>query len=259
MVRYEPREGPSQINHRNRARMLVITANNAPGVGEDKIMKEVKGIIDAQHMPPGYESSPFGRTKEMKRMQDAFLTAFGMAFIFMYLILAAQFESWLHPFTILLAFPLTIPFALLALLIFNQSLNLFSILGMFVLFGMVKKNGILQIAHTIHLRATGMPRLDAILQANRDRLRPILMTTVSFVAGMIPLLFSRGIGAAMNNATAGVIIGGQTLSLLLTLLATPVFYSLFDDATVLLKCLAGKFSSPRGGEQTLVPEAPCEP
>jgi HAE1 family hydrophobic/amphiphilic exporter-1 len=258
VVQLRESTGPSRIDRLNRERQVTLLANAAPGYGDGTIAAALQKILDGEHLPAAYAVTPTGQTREMGRVFVAFVGALVLSFIFMYLVLAAQFESWLHPITILLSLPLTLPFAFLSIILFKQAIDIYSVLGILVLFGVVKKNSILQIDHTNQLRASGMERLPAILQANRDRLRPILMTTAAFVAGMIPLVLSRGIGSGFNRATAGVVVGGQVLSLLLTLLATPVAYSLFDDASQKMSRLFRRRSPARAqaeAEQAMQPVA----
>ena len=220
---------PSRIDRLDRQRQASVRAGVAPGFALADRLDALRKTAAAMNLPAAYSTIVAGRGRELERTFVEFLWAFLLSIIFMYMILASQFESTIHPFTILLSLPLSVPFALLSLWLLSDTLNLYSALGILVLFGVVKKNAILQIDHMNNLRTLGMERDAAIIQGNRDRLRPILMTTLALVAGMSPLALGTGPGAEERRSIAIVVIGGQSLSLLLTLIATPVVYSLLDD------------------------------
>jgi HAE1 family hydrophobic/amphiphilic exporter-1 len=220
--------GPTQIDRYGRQRQVSILAN-LQGIGLGDAQERVDERLRMMTFEPGYSYGYLGRSKTMREQNTGFLGAFLLSTIFMYMILAAQFESFIHPVTILLSLPLCIPFGILSLILVGERMHLWSTLGLFMLFGIVKKNSILQVDYTNTLREQGYDRLKAIMQANMTRLRPILMTTLTLIAGMLPMAWSTGPGSGSRRGMAIVVIGGQALCLLITLLLTPVAYSLFDD------------------------------
>ncbi len=220
--------GPSQIGRFNRQFTVRVDAVNAPAKPLADAARESADAINKIGLPPGYSYQFAGTVKVLEQTTADLVKVFLLAAIFMYMVLAAQFESFLHPFIIMLALPLSVPFALLSLYVTGRSLNLWSVLGVLLLLGIVKKNAILQVDYTNRLRAQGVELDEAILQADRARLRPILMTTFSIIAGLIPTAIGRGAGSAQRSAIAVTIIGGQMLCLLLTLLLTPTAYKVLE-------------------------------
>jgi HAE1 family hydrophobic/amphiphilic exporter-1 len=251
LVRIAPGETSSRIDRLDRQRQVSLRASVGPGFALADRLEALRGAVEEMDLPAAYSTAVSGRGRELARTFDEFVWAFALSIAFMYMILAAQFESVTHPFTILLSLPLSMPFALLSLHLTGNSLNLYSALGILVLFGVVKKNSILQIDQMNRLRESGLERTAAIIEGNRNRLRPILMTTLALVAGMLPLAVGTGPGAEERRSVAVVVIGGQLLALLLTLLVTPVAYSLLDDA--------GSLFRGRGEERPAAAPVPAAP
>ncbi len=228
LASFEEQQGPSQIDRLNRQRTVTIMAH-PDEVSLAEAVQFANDSVKEMNLPPGYEVVMGGQGKMLGETAYYFMVALGLSVTFMYLILAAQFESWIYPISILSALPVTIPFGLLSLVLFRTPMDLYAMFGLFMLIGIVKKNGILQVDKTNELRRDGMDREEAILEANHTRLRPILMTTAMLIAAMIPIALGQGPGASARASMAKVIIGGQALSLLISLIATPVAYSFLDD------------------------------
>lgn len=249
LVKITEENSPSRVDRLDRQRQVSLRASVAPGFALADRLEALRNASKELNMPATYNYTIAGKGRELERTFVEFIFAFMLSIIFMYMILASQFESVIHPVTILLSLPLAVPFALLSQWLTGNTLNLYSALGILVLFGVVKKNSILQVDHMNSLRAHGLERYDAIIQGCRDRLRPILMTTLALVAAMLPLALGTGPGSEERRSIAVVVIGGQSLSLLLTLLVTPTAYSIFDDlaATSVIRGPARLFGHARSG------------
>ncbi len=219
---------PGQIERYSQERSITIVSNlyQKPLA---EAYREAYAAVARQQMPLDYGIITTGRGKLLQESIQSFLIALVLSLAFIYIVLAAQFESFIHPVTIMISMFLSIPFGLLTLLLVGKTLNIYSIMGLFLLMGVVKKNAILQVDYTNVLRARGLSRFEAQMQADRARLRPILMTTLAIIAGMLPVALGRGDGSASRASLATVVVGGQALCLLVTLVATPVIYSWFDD------------------------------
>ncbi len=221
-------KSPAQIDRYSQERQVTVIANlHEKPMGE--AMLQGNALVQELNLGPEYATAYLGRGKIMVEAMQNFAIAFVLSLIFIYIVLAAQFESFLHPVTIMVSMFLSLPFGVLSLVLTGNPLSIYSVLGVFLLMGVVKKNAILQVDYTNHLRAQGMSRLEAQITADRVRLRPILMTTLTIIAGMLPIALGRGDGASARASLAVVVVGGQAMCLLITLLVTPVVYSFFDD------------------------------
>ena len=229
--------GPTTLQRSDRQFAVMFISDIAPGHALDEATNDVRKMLTELNMPPTMSFKFQGQSKILDETTANMIMAIALAMIFVYMVLASQFESFLQPIVIMLVLPIAVPFALFTLLATGRTLNLWSALGMLLLLGIVKKNSILQVDYANVLRQRGLPLRDAIVESCRTRLRPILMTTTAIIAGLIPTSLGIGIGGTGRAAIAVTIIGGQALCLFLTLLLVPVAYVQFD---ALEQALVGK-------------------
>ena len=234
-----PSVGASQINRRDLAREIRIDAN-VFGRTAGEVNADAKAVFNALVLPPGYKVTVGGSSKNMAESFGYALTALALAIIFIYMILASQFGSFLQPIAIMSSLPLTLIGVILALLAFGSSLSMFSIIGFILLMGLVTKNAILLVDFINLTREQGQSRHFAILEAARVRLRPILMTTLAMVFGMVPLAFGLSEGSEQRAPMGQAVIGGTITSSVLTLVVVPVIYTYLDDLAVWARRVFGK-------------------
>ncbi|MDB5940482.1 MAG: AcrB/AcrD/AcrF family protein [Ramlibacter sp.] len=243
--------GPNQINRRDLAREVAVNANVADrSAGE--VSNDIRARLDEISFPPGYRYQFSGSTRNMAESFGYAVSALALAVIFIYMILASQFKSFLQPLALMTSLPLTLIGVVLALMLFRSTLSIFSVIGIVMLMGLVTKNAILLVDFAIRMREQGMDRTEALLHAARVRLRPILMTTLAMIFGMVPLAFALTEGSEQRAPMGQAVIGGVVTSSLLTLVVVPVLYCYMDDlAQWLRRKLAAKpatpASAPAGG------------
>ncbi len=238
-----PGSGPPQINRKEQLREVLITANVYNRAAGDAAA-ELRVKLDRIAMPPGYRYTMGGSAKDIQESLSFAVQALALGVIFIYLILASQFGSFIQPVAIMMSLPLSLIGVVLALILFRSTLNIFSIIGFIMLMGLVTKNAILLVDFVNHERRGGKARLDAVLAAGRIRLRPILMTTLAMIFGMIPLALGLGEGGEQRSPMGQAVIGGVITSGLLTLVVVPVIYTYLDDLAAWAKRLGKIAPSP---------------
>jgi HAE1 family hydrophobic/amphiphilic exporter-1 len=244
--------GPNQINRRELAREVAINANvDNRSAGE--VSNDIKARLDGINFPPGYRYQFSGSTKNMAESFGYAVSALALAVIFIYMILASQFKSFLQPLALMTSLPLTLIGVVLALMLFRSTLSMFSIIGIVMLMGLVTKNAILLVDFAIRMREAGMERTEALLHAARVRLRPILMTTLAMIFGMVPLAFALTEGSEQRAPMGQAVIGGVITSSLLTLVVVPVVYCYMDDLAQWLRRKLGPARPAAGGGATAQP------
>jgi HAE1 family hydrophobic/amphiphilic exporter-1 len=228
VIDVEMTQGPSEIRREEQVRVVTVLADVRSG-GLDRAIADAEAVIVDEPPPPGLEVEVGGENEEMRRSFRDLALAFGLAVLLVYMILAAQFESFLHPGTILAAVPLSLIGAVLGLWIAGQGVNTMSLIGLVILVGIVDNDSIVKVDFIVHARARGASVREAVHEAGRARLRPIIMTTVTTILGLAPMAIGVGRGAELRSALAVTVIGGLAVATLLTLIVVPVIFSVVED------------------------------